>query len=145
MSESDGDGSPNQTRGRPFAPGNPGRPPGAKNKTTQLVARLLAEAAPEIVRVVIEGAKTRDMAMCKIVLPYILPKQRAVELELPQLNGTADTPALIAAIIDAVGNGQIAPSDGASLIGAVEAYVRVKNVDDLESRVEALEKSLRAT
>ena len=52
---------------------------------------------------------------------------------------------MIAAIINAVGNGQIAPSDGASLIGAVEAYVRVKNVDDLESRVEALEKNLRAT
>jgi hypothetical protein len=144
-SESDEDRSPNQIRGRPFAPGNPGRPPGAKNKTTQLAAGLLAEAAPEIMRVVVERAKTGDPAICKIVLPHLLPKQRAVELELPQLNGTADTPALIAAIINAVGNGQIAPSDGASLIGAVEAYVRVKNVDDLESRVEALEKNLRAT
>ena len=97
MSESDEDGSPNQIRGRPFAPGNPGRPPGAKNKTTQLLAGLLAEAAPEIVRVVIEGAKAGDLAMCKILLPYLLRKHRAVELELPPLNATADTPAVIAA------------------------------------------------
>jgi hypothetical protein len=145
MSESDENGSPSQIRGRPFAPGNPGRPPGARNKTTQLLARLLAEAAPDIVRVVVDGAKAGDLAMCKIVLPFLLPKHRAVELELPPLNGTADTSAVIAAIIKAVADGQIAPSDGASLIGAVEAYVRVKNVDDLESRVDALEKNLRAT
>ena len=145
MSEADEDASPNQTRGRPFAPGNPGRPPGAKNKSTQLLGGLLAEAAPEIVRVVIEGAKAGDLAMCKIVLPYVLTKHRAVELELPPLNETADTPGVIAAIIQAVANGEMTPSDGASLIGAVEAYVRVKNVNDLESRVEALEKNLRAT
>ena len=83
--------------------------------------------------------------MCKMVLPFLLPKQRAVELELPPLNGTGNTSAVIAAIIKGVADGQIAPSDGASLIGAVEAYVRVKNVDDLELRVEALEKNLSAT
>jgi hypothetical protein len=145
MSESDEAASPNQTRGRPFAPGNPGRPLGAKNKSNQLAAGLLAEAAPEIVRVVVEGAKAGDKALCKMALPYVLPKQRAVELELPPLNGTGDTSALIAAIIKAVADGQITPSDGGSLIGAVEAYVRVKNVDDLVSRVEALEKNLSAT
>jgi hypothetical protein len=80
-----------------------------------------------------------------MALPYVLPKQRAVELELPPLNGTGDTSALIAAIIKAVADGQITPSDGGSLIGAVEAYVRVKNVDDLVARVEALEKNLSAT
>jgi hypothetical protein len=145
MSESDENGSPNQIRGRPFAPGNPGRPPGAKNKTTQLLAGQLAQAAPDIVRVVVDGAKAGNLAACRTILPYLLPKQRAVELDLPSLNGIADTPALIAAIINAVADGQIAPSDGAALIGAVEAYVRVKNVDDLESRVDALEKNLRAT
>ena len=97
MSESDEAASPNQTRGRPFAPGNPGRPLGAKNKSNQLAAGLLAEAAPEIVRVVVEGAKAGDKALCKMALPYVLPKQRAVELELPPLNGTAVTPAVIAA------------------------------------------------
>ena len=111
MSESDEAASPNQTRGRPFAPGNPGRPLGAKNKSNQLAAGLLAEAAPEIVRVVVEGAKAGDKALCKMALPYVLPKQRAVELELPPLNGTGDTSALIAAIIKAVADGQITPSE----------------------------------
>ena len=68
-SEFDEDRSPNQIRGRPFAPGNPGRPPGAKNKTTQLAAGLLAEAAPEIMRVVVERAKTGDPAICKTSYP----------------------------------------------------------------------------
>jgi hypothetical protein len=142
MSDSDRDASASPIRGRPFAAGNAGRPPGAKNKTTQLAAGLLAEAAPDIIRVGLEKAKAGDLAMQKLFVPLILPKRRVVELELPPLHGTADAVATLAAITDAAANGQITPDEGAALAVVVEAYVRAINVQDLEARVQTIEKRL---
>ena len=58
MSRSDGSDVtqiPN-TRGRPFANGNPGRPPGSKNRTTLLAAALLEGEAEELVHKAVEVA-----------------------------------------------------------------------------------------
>ena len=53
-------------RGRPFPPGNPGRPVGAKNKTTRLLEQLMADEAPNLIRKVIDRAKggTRNVLHC---------------------------------------------------------------------------------
>jgi hypothetical protein len=37
-----------KVRGRPFKPGNPGRPPGSKNKVTQIVEQLAEGQAEQI-------------------------------------------------------------------------------------------------
>src|SRR6516225_5337941 len=37
-----------KVRGRPFQPGNPGRPPGSKNKTTRLVEQLVEGDAEKL-------------------------------------------------------------------------------------------------
>ena len=46
-----------KTRGRLFPPGNPGRPRGARHKTTLLAQRLMQCEAQAIVSVVVEAAK----------------------------------------------------------------------------------------
>src|SRR5215218_4900464 len=46
-----------KTRGRPFRPGNPGRPKGARNKTTLAVDALLDGEAEAITRTAVEMAK----------------------------------------------------------------------------------------
>ena len=132
-------------RGRPFAPGNPGRRPGSRNKITQLAAALLTEATPEIMRVLIEKAKAGDPTALKLLVPRMLPRQRAVEIELPQLNGSSDAVAALAAIHDAVATGQITPSEGTTLAALVEAYTRSINVYELMLRVETLEKKFNET
>jgi hypothetical protein len=43
-----------RVRGRPFKPGNPGRPPGSKNKITQIVEQLAEGQAEQLVQKVIE-------------------------------------------------------------------------------------------
>ena len=43
-------------RGRPFKQGNPGRPPGSKNKTTQVLEQLAEGQAEQLLRKVIEQA-----------------------------------------------------------------------------------------
>ena len=50
----------------------------------------------------------------------------------------------LAAIIDAVGTGQIAPSEAAALASLVAAYARIIDVAELEERLDNIEKDLRA-
>jgi hypothetical protein len=40
---------PKKPRGRPFAPGNPGKPRGSKNKTTRMLEQLLEGQAEQFV------------------------------------------------------------------------------------------------
>jgi hypothetical protein len=74
--------------------------------------------------------------------PFFMPKHRAIELDAPQLNGSGSAMAALAAIFDAVATGQITPSEGAALAALVEAYIRTLNVNELEARLESLEKRL---
>ena len=48
--------STKKVRGRPFQPGNPGRPPGAKTKTTRLMERLMKGEAETLMRKAIDIA-----------------------------------------------------------------------------------------
>jgi hypothetical protein len=135
---------PRPIRGRPFAPGNPGRRPGSVNKTTKLVAELIREAGPELTRVLIECALARDMAAMKILAPGFLPKQRAFDLELPKVNGSGDAAAVLAAIFEAVTTGRITVAEATALTSLIEAYSRLIAINQFESRLEALEKQVRA-
>ena len=49
-------------RGRPFKPGNPGRPPGSKNKITQIVEQLAEDQAEQLVQKVVELAQAGDVS-----------------------------------------------------------------------------------
>ena len=63
-------------RGRPFEPGNPGRPVGAKNKTTRLLEQLMADEAPNLIRKVIDGAKGGKMP-CPVCRSAVAPARRS--------------------------------------------------------------------
>lgn len=49
--------STHKPRGRPFRPGNSGRPAGSKNRTTQLLEQLAEGNAEEIIQKVLQKAK----------------------------------------------------------------------------------------
>ena len=60
----------NKPRGLPFAHGNPGRPPGSKNKATLLAASLSDEQGEALVHKAYEMAMDGNVAMlkCQIAL-----------------------------------------------------------------------------
>src|SRR5262249_50942017 len=78
-------------RGRPFQKGNPGRKRGSKNKATLLAASLSAGQGEEILRKAIELAMGGNVAMIKFLLDRVLPKEHAVQLELPPLTFATDS------------------------------------------------------
>jgi uncharacterized protein DUF5681 len=65
-----------KARGRPFQAGNPGRPPGSKNKTTQLMEQLAEGQAEQLVQKVLKLANAGDIACLRMVLDRIWPPRK---------------------------------------------------------------------
>jgi hypothetical protein len=64
-----------KVRGRPFKPGNPGRPPGSKNKVTQTLEQLAEGQAEQLFQKVLEGALAGDVSCQRLLLPAFQPRR----------------------------------------------------------------------
>jgi hypothetical protein len=132
-------GRSDRPRGRPFAKGNGGRKPGSRNKSTRLAEALLRGEEVELVRKGIELAKGGDPQMLRFFLDRILPKDRPVRIDLPQIRSAQEAASAMPAIIQAVAGGEIAPAEGASVASLVAGLHRFVDITDLRERIESLE------
>ena len=117
-------------RGRPFAKGNGGRKLGSRNRASLLAGALLEGEEEELVRKGIELAKAGDPQMLKYFLDRILSKERPVKIDLPLIESRRDLTAAYAAIVKAVGAGEISPSEGSAVAGLLASIARF--IDDAE-------------
>jgi hypothetical protein len=131
------------TRGRPFGPGNPGRPKGARNKTTLAVEMLFDGEAETLTRKAIELAKAGDITALRLCLDRIVPvrKDRPVAFALPVLEHASDAVRASGAIAKAVADGDLTPMEAAELSKVVEAYARAIQTTELAARIERLEQA----
>lgn len=119
--------------------GNPtGRPPGVG-----VIGKLrnsIAAQLPDIVDAMLTRAKAGDAGAARLLLERVLPPMKAteqpVELSLPSGAGLT---AQGEAIVQAVAAGALGPSQGAALLTGLGALARLKEIDDLERRLTALE------
>ena len=125
-----------------FQPGNPGRPKGARNKTTLAAEVLLDGDAEAITRKAVELAKEGDLTAIRICMDRFCPprKDRPIPFDLPKLECAADAGAAIAAIVAAVAGGVLTPIEAGELSKLVENFARVVSVTDFEARLDRLEK-----
>jgi hypothetical protein len=121
---------PKRPRGRPFPKGNSGRKLGSRNRASLLADALLEGEEEELVRKGIELAKAGDPQMLKYFLDRILPKERPVKIDLPPIKNRSDLVAAYAAIVKAVGAGEIAPSEGSAVAALLADVARF--IDDAE-------------
>ncbi len=129
---------------KPGQSGNPrGRPPGAGE-----VAKLRAAIAgnvPAILESLTTAALAGDVQAARLLLertlPALKPAEQAQALHLPDGTLTAQGRAVLAA----VSAGELAPGQGAALLGAIGTLARVAEVDELARRIEALEGKHAAT
>ena len=127
------------SRWKPGQTGNPkGRPPG-QSEITRLRAALAGDV-PEILAGLVLAAKGGDVQAARLILERILPPvkaiEQAVELQLPE-GGTLTAQGR--AVLSAVAGGNLAPSQGAALLGAIGTLARVTEIDELTARIAALE------
>ena len=129
---------------KPGQSGNPkGRPPGAGEVATLRAA--IAGKVPAILESLTAAALAGDVQAARLLLertlPALKPAEQAQALHLP--DGTLTTQGR--AVLAAVAAGELAPGQGAALLGAIGTLARVAEVDELARRIEALEGKHAAT
>ena len=128
-----------------FAPGNPGRPKGARHKATQAVEHLMQHQVERITSAVIEAAAKGDMQAARLVLDRIAPARReaAVSIDMPNIESAADLPMAIAAILQAVSAGELTPTEAAKITQTIEAAGSAIELSDLDQRIAAIEAAIK--
>jgi hypothetical protein len=136
-------GPKQDTRFKPGESGKPaGKPKGARHKTTIACDALLEGEAEAITRKAIELAKDGDGPALRLCLDRIAParKDRPVTFTLPTLETAADAKEAAAAIVRAVADGDLTPSEAAELSKVLDNFLRVVEATEFEARLEALER-----
>src|SRR5688500_1656586 len=121
-----------------FRTGNPGRRPGARNKATMAALALLEGEADALTRKAIELAKGGDTVALKLVLDRLLPKGRAIRLDLPTRT-LADLDEASDVVRRALAEGTITLDEVTVLTNLLEARRRLIETTELERRLAALE------
>src|SRR5438045_4633545 len=88
------------TRGKPFPRGNPGRRKGSRNKTTVAIEALLEGQHVALTQTLISKALEGDGPALKLCLDRLAPARRdaPVCIDLPEVNGAGGLVAASAAI-----------------------------------------------
>jgi hypothetical protein len=101
----------------------------------------LAGDVPEILAALVESAKAGDAQAARLILERVLPPMKATEptqaMSLPDGTLTEQGRAVLAAVADGI----LAPSQGSQLIAAIAGLARVAEIDELTARIAALEAS----
>jgi hypothetical protein len=129
------------TRGRPFAKGNPGRPKGARHRVTLAAEALLDGEAEGLTRKAIELALAGAVVALRLRLERILPprRERMVAFSLPPVRSAAEMGAAMAAISEAAAAGEIMLGEAAEFAKLLETYMRALETTEFEQRLRILE------
>ena len=130
-----------KTRGKPFQPGNPGRPKGARHKATLAAEALLDGEAEALTRKAIERALEGDGVALRLCLERIVPprKDRPVAFALPKIENAVDASKAMVALLRAVSEGAVTPAEALDVTRIVEGFAKAHEISELERRIGALE------
>ena len=133
--------TPGRGSGRPFTPGNPGRPAGSRNKATHLAQALLDGEAELLMRTAVEQAVAGNVGALRLCLDRLVPlrRERTVAVALPPVETASDAVKAAGQVAALVGAGELTPSEGQALASVIEAQRRAIETEELERRVSALE------
>ena len=124
--------------------GNPsGRPRGARNRTTLAAETLLDGEAENITRKAIQSALEGNCIALRICMDRIVPprKDRPIHFELPAIRSANDATKASAALVAAVAEGKLTPSEASELAKLIDTCVRSIEATDFEERLVKLEQA----
>lgn len=124
-----------------WKPGQSGNPKGRPAGTGEVgkLRAAIAKRVPDLLDAMMARALDGDVGAARLLLERAVAPLKAMEqpqaLTLP--DGTLTEQGH--AVLRSVANGVLAPSQGAALLGAIGTLARVTELDELESRIAALE------
>ena len=136
-----------EQRGKPFEPGNSGnpngRPRGSRNKVTLAIEKLLDGEAEALTRKAIELAKAGDMQALRLCMDRLAPPRRdsPVAFNLPEMSTVGDAVLAMGALLKAVAEGDLTPTEAAELTRMVQAFAKVIETAEFEERIRKLEEA----
>lgn len=124
-----------------FAPGNPGRPRGARHQATRAVEQLLEGEAEGLTRKAVELALEGDTTALRLCMERVAParKDSPVQFDLPPMKTAQDAAEAAQAVLRAVSDGDLTPMEAASVMTLVEGYRKTLETSELDARISALE------
>jgi hypothetical protein len=108
------------------------------------VREAIAEAMPDILAALVKRAKEGDPQAARLLLERAIPALKPIELPFPVPVSVPDTGGLVdraEAILAATTRGDIAPGQAADLLAALGGIARLREIEDLEERIKALEET----
>ena len=130
------------TQFKPGKSGNPnGKPRGAKSKYT-LMRDALANDLPQLLDATKNAALSGDMVAMRLLLERTLPPHKAATAPvlLPELEQADTLTDYARTIIHATGRGELPPDIAAQLLGALGNVAKLTEIDEIERRLNELEK-----
>lgn len=131
-------GNPNWKKGMP-SPNKNGRPRGVLDRRTK-VTQALMDDAPKVARVVIDAALAGDVQAAGLVLSRVAPALRAqterVEFDF---DASASVTEQAEAVLQAIADGKVAPDVGKQILEGISTLYGIKQIAELEARLQALE------
>ena len=125
--------------------GNPnGRVAGSRNRATLAIEALLEGEGEALTRKAIELAKAGDMAALRLCLDRLAPprKDSPVAFDLPEMKTLNDAVPAMGALVKAVGQGDLTPTEAGELTKMVQAFAKIIETAELEERVRILEEAI---
>ena len=124
-----------------FTAGNTGKPRGTRHKATQAVLALLEGEGEALTRKAIEMALAGDSVALRLCLDRIAPprKDSPVQFALPRMATAHDAAQAAGGVLEAVADGEITPAEAAQIMALIDAFRRLLEVSELETRIAALE------
>ena len=124
-----------------WKPGESGNPAGRKPGTGEVAAirAAIAGRVPELLDAMMTRALDGDVGAARLLLERAVAPLKAAEqtqaLSLPDGTLTVQGRAVLAA----VAAGELAPGQGAALLGAIGTLARVTDIEEMEARLTKLE------
>lgn len=121
------------------SPNKNGRPRSIVDKRTR-VTQALMDDAPKVARVVIDAALAGDVQAAGLVLSRVAPALRAqterVEFDF---DASASVTEQAEAVLQAIADGKVAPDVGKQILDGISTLYGIKQIAELEARLQALE------
>lgn len=134
--------APRDGQWKPGQSGNPrGRPPGLPDRRLLATQQMLDEMR-NIVAVLVGKALEGDTNAASIVLAKVLPSVKAQAEKVNfEFDATAPISEQVAAVLDGVAQGKLAPDVARLIIDSIKSLADVRATEELAARIEALEEA----
>lgn len=128
-------------RGKPFAPGNPGKPYGARHRVTRAVEALMEGEHEKLTRIAIDKALDGDTSALRLCLDRIAPARRdtPISIHLPPVRSAAEVAEASASVLASLANGEVTPDEAGRIMALLASHKTIVAAGDLELRIAALE------